>query len=1436
MKHFISFFVSLFVFNVAYAAPSVSVVAPNGGQCYTPGSTVPISWSGMEYDHVAVAYRAESEGAPPTYTTNPSAWNIMHPASGSSYNWLTPTSIGTGIPYKMWIEAHSPSHGYLAVDSSDYAFGFATSCTASGGGTLPAPGTISGPSTGSTGTYALFSAILYPDPNGSQVQAVFDWGDGTTYTFSSLITPAMAGSSSPTVSHAWSAAGTYAVRVKAKNSTGLESGWSSSFFTITIGGSSNLSDTTSPANPTAPFIDTSSAITSSSMKLGWTAPGDDGTAGTVSGYEIRHSTTPLGIMMLEQWWMQAMSVSSFTFDPTTFVSSGGTQKATISGLSAGTTYYFAVKARDEVPNWSTPSGVISGITLASSTTASTTADTTAPVISGVQAVNIMGSGAQITWTTDDLSDSRVFYGTASGSLSSLAENRCYAGGNVTAHCVNLTGLAYSTVYYYKVESRNAVLLNASSAQSQFTSATTSATTATAPSTDTTSPTAPYPVSAYAQSSSSISVSWSGATDNIGVAGYKIFRSGSHRGTTTGLSYTDTGLNSSTNYVYTIAAYDAAGNFSGLSPSASATTMSAVTTTANNGVVSGKVTDAKGVGLAGVFVNANHYAAGVSAQTKTGSDGAFTLVVASGDWGVSAYSEPLLGYYYQQGQKTVSVSSGQTVEVNFTMLVADAQITGSIVNQNGQILADASGYISTYVSATTTTSAGSSMTTMALPAFGGSIEKGNFNFRVPAGTYALTIYFSPDSKYSTPASQSVSVASGAARKADFIIAQGDATIAGLLRDASGAPVTGIDASKIKLYVSSGGGAWRNASVDTAAGTYSVSVAPGAWYLGAWVDPSSGYAAQGSDVEATVAAGEKRMIDITLTKASSFIAGTTKTADGAALANAWISIGQKSLASSFVAGGNSDNLGNFKIAVPAGTYFVRAYYSSTGGSVNPTEATITVDAGKTATADLVFRKPDTKLTGATTINGKGVPAFVRAWSESGGSASVRSDANGAYSLNITRRDRWHVASFFEQNGAFSASADVVVETADQASVAQDLVLLSGAPLAQATERAVEVAKPQSVEVSDGAKIIMPANALGISGTANVSMKPTAEVPSFASLSVVGTGYQVDAKDDAGTSITNLNAEITITIPYDDADLLGKGLTPESLSLSFFDETANVWKSLEKQIVDKQTKTISAVVNHLTLFALVAPADTAPPQAPFGVSASFAGTAVTLAWKNPSSDFHHVKIYRSSQAGTLGEVVFNYVTNETKTDSAGTASHYYVVRAVDLAGNESANTAQVNAVSTPSAAQVTATAVPAPSGVLLVYVAGDPRVYVVKDGKRSWIRSPEEFARDGYDWKAIVAISAAQLAAYPDATAPAASSASYSFTRNLSSGARGEAVRKLQALLAQDKNIYPQGKVSGYFGPATRAAVIRFQKKYGIVPASGLVGLKTRQKLNELQSSSR
>ncbi|HQU07500.1 MAG: hypothetical protein B7X04_00305 [Parcubacteria group bacterium 21-54-25] len=62
----------------------------------------------------------------------------------------------------------------------------------------------------------------------------------------------------------------------------------------------------------------------------------------------------------------------------------------------------------------------------------------------------------------------------------------------------------------------------------------------------------------------------------------------------------------------------------------------------------------------------------------------------------------------------------------------------------------------------------------------------------------------------------------------------------------------------------------------------------------------------------------------------------------------------------------------------------------------------------------------------------------------------------------------------------------------------------------------------------------------------------------------------------------------------------------------------------------------------------------------------------------------------------------------------------------------------------------------------------------------------------------------------------------------GSTGPNVTLLQQLLAGNPSVYPQGLVTGYYGPLTEAAVKRFQKDHGI-ESVGDVGPQTRAVLN-------
>jgi len=91
--------------------------------------------------------------------------------------------------------------------------------------------------------------------------------------------------------------------------------------------------------------------------------------------------------------------------------------------------------------------------------------------------------------------------------------------------------------------------------------------------DSVAPSAPAGLAATAISQSQINLVWSASSDNVAVAGYQVFRNGALLVTLgNNTTYQNTGLTPSTSYTYYVRALDAAGNVSGQSNVASATTL------------------------------------------------------------------------------------------------------------------------------------------------------------------------------------------------------------------------------------------------------------------------------------------------------------------------------------------------------------------------------------------------------------------------------------------------------------------------------------------------------------------------------------------------------------------------------------------------------------------------------------------------------------------------------------------------------------------------------------------------------------------------------------------------------------------------------------------------------------------------------------------------
>ncbi|MBA2480473.1 MAG: TIGR03790 family protein [Planctomycetes bacterium] len=192
-----------------------------------------------------------------------------------------------------------------------------------------------------------------------------------------------------------------------------------------------------------------------------TSPAPDTTAPVISSITVGSITASAAVV---SWSTNEASDSQVQYGITTAYGSStvlNTTKVTahsvaLSGLTANTLYHLRVLSRDAAGNLATSGDV--------TFTTTSAPDTTAPVLSAITAVAITASGATITWTSNEASDTQVQFGatTAYGSATTLN------AAMTTAHTQALSGLLPSTLYHYRVLSRDAAGNLATSGDRTFT--------------------------------------------------------------------------------------------------------------------------------------------------------------------------------------------------------------------------------------------------------------------------------------------------------------------------------------------------------------------------------------------------------------------------------------------------------------------------------------------------------------------------------------------------------------------------------------------------------------------------------------------------------------------------------------------------------------------------------------------------------------------------------------------------------------------------------------------------------------------------------------------------------------------------------------------------------------------------------------------------------
>jgi len=127
------------------------------------------------------------------------------------------------------------------------------------------------------------------------------------------------------------------------------------------------------------------AVSSNSITLSWTAPGDDGIIGTATSYDLRYAT--VGPLVSDTDFDNAAQLQGEPVPQ----AAGGVETFTIAGLAPGTTYFFGIKTTDDAGNVSGLSNSPAAMILSVDTTPSA-------AVSDLAATAVSSNTVTLAWT------------------------------------------------------------------------------------------------------------------------------------------------------------------------------------------------------------------------------------------------------------------------------------------------------------------------------------------------------------------------------------------------------------------------------------------------------------------------------------------------------------------------------------------------------------------------------------------------------------------------------------------------------------------------------------------------------------------------------------------------------------------------------------------------------------------------------------------------------------------------------------------------------------------------------------------------------------------------------------------------------------------------------------------------------------------------------
>jgi len=534
-------------------------------------------------------------------------------------------------------------------------------------------------------------------------------------------------------------------------------------------------------------------------------------------------------------------------------------------------------------------------------------------------------------------------------------------------------------------------------------------------------------------------------------------------------------------------------------------------------------------------------AGRFMEAPTSSAGSYTIYVDAGTWRVNSFAP---GYGEISSQTTVVTTANATV--NLQVATADFGTISGTLKQNGVGVAGA--FINGYG-----TSGGNHVVT-------GS--GGVYSMKVRAGTYTIE-GFVPGTGPTTRLTSIVVAAGQSVTGKNLTLAQAG-TIA--------VTITGVTDAFVEVRDSSGQG---NGTSSNTAGVYTLTVPAGTYTVRAG-SPRLGRIGEQSSV--TVTGGSQA--SVTLTPLPTYaISGQVSSSSTSCVSGVGMGFADSNHGRTVMA--VTSATGTFTVNLPNGTF--RLLAGKPGCIDNDTPATVVVNGAALTGANRTLEGTTQTITGNVTLDGTPITFGAKVMGQNAAGKYVFADVtNGAYTLNVTS-GTWTVSA--RADGYASSSISVA------AGGTTNLPLSALSGYTRQSPRSSQMTPTAGGRVKNsniGANfaVDMPASALSSTDTnaATITTQQTSEfVPQTNAVQIIGnSAIEITPTDSNGNSISTLNSNATIQIPYTAADVTAVGTTEDKIAIYTWNDSTQQYDPLSTS-VDTTNKILMASTSHFSTFAV-------------------------------------------------------------------------------------------------------------------------------------------------------------------------------------------------------------------------------------------------------------